>query len=327
LINQFWQTENVVFKLMPTYKDFLGNQVEVMGKSDFLTIVGICDSGEPSIYIDKYMRVSIASWSDSIASVEQLQAIFPGKYEDLTLHDFEVLVPKSIYDNMVISGEFTKTTTYGITYTVVGSFSDDLNVSYIVSENTYDAIVNAFNEKTKNFRIYSNDKKGLLTYIDSVKGDLKENGIDLIVNDMSADQLKAYEDIQAAILIKWSVISAVTLSMAMFMLYFSMKSNAMKRLQELTVFRVIGIVKRSILATYALEIIILTSYTVLPTVVVTSIVIMILGNIKSIGIQFVYPWYTMFFILLVLYCVNVLIGLLPVYRIVKQPPAKMAEKL
>jgi len=327
LINQFWQTENVVFKLMPAYKDFLGNQVEVMGKSDFLTIVGISDSGEPSIYIDKYMRVSIASWSDSIASVEQLQAIFPGKYEDLTLHGFNVLVPKSVYDNMVISEQFSKTTTYGITYTAVGSFSDELNVSYIVTEKTYDAIVDAFNEKTKSFRIYSDDKRGLLTYINSVKGDLKEEGIDITVNDMAADQLKAYEDKQAAVLTTWSIMSAVILSMAVLMLYFSMKSNAMKRLQELTVFRVIGIVKSRILATYALEIVILTSYTVLPTVVLTSIVIKILGNFKSIGINFVYPWYTMFFILIALYTANVLIGLLPVYSIVKQPPAKMAEKL
>jgi len=327
LIDQFWQTENIIFQFMPTYEDFLGNQVEAKGKSDYLTIVGICDSNEPSIYIDKYMRVNIASWSDSIASVEQLQAIYPGKYNDLSLKGFEALVPESVYKAMNISGNLTKTTAYGITYTVVGFFPDELHISYVVTENAYDAIVDAFNKISKNFRIYTDDKEGLFTYFDTVKGDLKEKGINITVNDMSYNQLKAYEDKQATILIEWTAISAVILSMAMFMLYFSMKSNAIKRLQELTVFRVIGIVKSSILATYALEIIILTNYTVLPTVVVTSIVIMLLGKIKSLGINFNYPWYTMFFILLVLYAVNVIIGLLPVYRIIKQPPAKIAEKL
>jgi len=312
---------------LPAYEDFLGNQVEAIGKNDFLTIVGICDSGEPSIYLDKYMRVNIASWSDSIASVEQLQTTYPGKYDGLTLHGFEVLVPESVYESMSVSKNFTKTTPYGITYTVVGSFPDELKVSYIVTENAYDAIVDAFNKMSKNFRIYTQDKERLFEYINSIKDDLKESGIDITANDMSSNQLKAYEDIQATILIKLSAISAVILFMAMFMLYFSMKSNAMKRLQELTVFRVIGIVKSSIFATYALEIIILTSYTVLPTVVVTSIVIMVLGNIKSLGIHFVYPWYTVFFILLLLYAINVIIGLLPVYRISNQPPAKIAEKL
>ena len=327
LIDQFWKSENVVFKFMPAYEDFLGNQVEVKGKGDYLTIVGICDSGEPSIYIDKYMRVNIASWSDSISSVKQLQTIYPGKFDDLSLQGFEALVPESVYEKMNSSGNFTKTTSYGITYTVVGSFPDGPKVSYVVAESTYDAIVDAFNKISKNFRIYTKDKEGVFAYINAMKEDLKEKGIEITVKDISSDQLNAYEQIQTAAVIKWSVISAVILSMAMFMLYFSMKSNAMKRLQELTVFRVIGIVKSSILATYALEIIILTSYTVLPTVVVTSIVIMLLGNIKSFGIHFVYPWYTMFLILIVLYAVNVFIGLLPVFRLIKQPPAKIAEKL
>lgn len=328
LINQFWDSENVVFKFMPSFEDFIGNQVQANGKGDFLTIVGICDSGEPSIYIDKYMRVNIAAWSDSIASQEQLKSSYPGDYDDLVLRDSEVLVPESVYKNCQQSGEFTVESAYGIDYKIVGSFPDGkLNVSYIVTENTYSEIVNNFNKRAKKFRIYTNDKSEVLKYLNSVKDDLKENGIDLSVNDMAAEQLSAYEAKQASSLLTWSAISAAILLMTMVVLYFTMKSNAMKRIQELTVFRVIGIVKSSVLAIYALEIAMLTTYAVVPTVVITSGVVMLLGKIPSLGISFVYPWYMMFIIITALYIVNVIVGLIPVFGLVKQPPAKLEEKM
>jgi predicted lysophospholipase L1 biosynthesis ABC-type transport system permease subunit len=110
------------------------------------------------------------------------------------------------------------------------------------------------------------------------------------------------------------------------MVYFTIKSNAASRSEELTVYRLLGISRGSILKAYMLEMILMTCYTSLPAVMITGGVIRFVSGIPSLEISLIFPWWTMFVLLLAIYFIHMIISILPVYGILSKPPATLAVK-
>lgn len=113
---------------------------------------------------------------------------------------------------------------------------------------------------------------------------------------------------------------------SLFMIYFTIKSNVVSRTEELTVYRLIGIAKGSIIKAYLLEMFLVTSYTAIPAVLLTSTVIKFIGSIPSLELGMTYPWWTAVVLIAVIYILNLLISMIPVYGILSKPPATLAAK-
>lgn len=60
-------SESVVFGEYNTYNDFVGKKVSSGNGTQILTITGVCDTGEPSVYVDKYAMLYISEWTKNIA--------------------------------------------------------------------------------------------------------------------------------------------------------------------------------------------------------------------------------------------------------------------
>lgn len=86
------------------------------------------------------------------------------------------------------------------------------------------------------------------------------------------------------------MVAAILVSL--FIIYFTIKSNVTSRTEELTVYRLIGIAQGSIIKAYLLEMLLITSYTVLPTVLIVSGVIQFFGSIPSLELGLIFPWWT-----------------------------------
>lgn len=112
----------------------------------------------------------------------------------------------------------------------------------------------------------------------------------------------------------------------MIILYFMMKANAVQRMQDLGVYRLIGISKASIVGLFAFENIVITSYTSLIGAVLATFATYLVSSIPSLGIEINYPWYAFVTTVLFLYAVNVVIGILPIRKILRLPPAQLASK-
>ena len=110
------------------------------------------------------------------------------------------------------------------------------------------------------------------------------------------------------------------------MVYFTIKSNAISRSEELTVYSLLGISKKSILQSYIIEMSLLTSYTSLPAFLVTSVVIKFIGSIPSLGINMIFPWWAVLLLIAVIYIAHAVISIIPVYKILSKPPATLAVK-
>jgi ABC-type antimicrobial peptide transport system permease subunit len=178
----------------------------------------------------------------------------------------------------------------------------------------------------RKFVIYSKEKDKILQYFAQNLGSFDKSYVDLQVHNTYQEQLAAFEKERSVKLNARFIATLTIFAISMFMLFFTMKSNIIKRAQEISVYRLMGIAKRSILSSFALEVIFITNYTVLPVVLGFSSILKLIAAIPSLRLTIVYPWTAMIVLLIFLYLVNIIVGILPVYSIVKLPPARIAEK-
>ena len=122
------------------------------------------------------------------------------------------------------------------------------------------------------------------------------------------------------------LIMVAAILVSLFIIYFTIKSNVTSRTEELTVYRLIGIAQGSIIKAYLLEMLLITSYTVLPTVLIVSGVIQFFGSIPSLELGLIFPWWTSVALIAALYVLNLLISYIPVKGILAKPPAVLAVK-
>ena len=142
----------------------------------------------------------------------------------------------------------------------------------------------------------------------------------------SQDEVAEYKDNHSVDMDAKQLITFVIVIISMIMVYFTIKSNAMSRSEELTVYRLIGISRGSILKAYMLEMVLMTCYTSLPAVLITSGVIQFISSIPSLEISMIFPWWSVLLLLAVIYAVHMVISIMPVYGILSKPPAALAVK-
>jgi uncharacterized membrane protein len=74
-----------------------------------------------------------------------------------------------------------------------------------------------------------------------------------------------------------------------------------------------------------LEMALITAYACIPAVLITSGIIKFITSIPSLQIYLLFPWWLALLLIVALFVVNMLISVLPVNSILRQPPAKLAS--
>lgn len=169
-------------------------------------------------------------------------------------------------------------------------------------------------------------EEALLKQVQSIIGDEIAGNITLsIKNEAHTDMDKFLQEKQRKIGIQ--IVMLVTVfAITLIILYFMMKTNVVTRMQDLGVYRMLGISKHSIMAMFAWENIVITSYTSLVGVIATTAVTWVLSRIPSLGMEYYYPWQILITTIAALYLFNVVIGILPVRKMLRLPPAQLAAK-
>ncbi len=325
LIDVFEDSDCIFKSLMKDTASFL-NQTVVTGASEQeLVIVGICNRGEPTVYIDKYMGISAASWADKVASLQQLQAEYPGQYDKISLSETKVLVSETVDQKLKMKGEERFTAQNGQEFEIAGTFSDEFGAAYVIDDLYYKNILNEYIATSRRFMIYTTDKTAIMDYFNQNLGGFHTEFFKFVATDHYANQMKEYASSSSATVNARNVITVILFILALFILYYTMKSKALNSMKQLKVYRLLGISKRRIIFVFILETMMVTSFTALPTVLLVSGIIKLLETAPVFHI--VYPWSAAVLILTFLYLVIILVGILPVYHIIKHPPAKIAERV
>ncbi len=328
VVNQMLKSGGVVSSMLEEPENFLGKTLLVASTSVEVEIVGICDSGQSNLYCGQNVLLGFKSQGVKVASIEELQEEYPGEYTDVKLADDEVLVREGLYESSVsISGDYTVTLGDDDTheYTIVGTFPDSLGANYVMSDqgciNARDVVIYEF----KNCMFYAYDEEGAVSYFEAVKDDYRQDFI-LQISVPHTTQVEEYKEANQVDLDAKYLIAFICVILSLVMVYFTVKSNAVSRSEELTVYRLIGISKKSILQAYILEMFFMTCYTSLPAVLITSAVLKAVSAIPSLQMSLIFPGWAVALLLVAIYLLHSLISILPVYGILSQPPATLAVK-
>ncbi len=196
----------------------------------------------------------------------------------------------------------------------------------IVNDDDYEKLLSASICKYRELSVYAEDKDAVKEYLQNGLPQEIAAKLKYMVTDSYEKDMEAY---RAAKQLKFDarIIITITIFVISFIiLYFMMKANAIARMQDLSVYRLLGVAKSSIVGLFAIENLVISAYTILPAVLLTTLVTKMISGIEALNITVIYPWYAVLATLVFLVAVTVLIGILPICRILRMPPAQLASK-
>lgn len=324
LIDRLSATKGSVTSLHHTAESYIGMRLKVTAMEVELHVVGISDTKQTTLYCGQNVLLGMTAKGYQIANVKELQAEDPENYKDVSLSDNEILVRKGLQDAMK-NKEMTIGDDTEHVYKIVGTFSDDIGVDYILSDTGCVNVRNLMICEGKSCYIYSDNPDAAMQHF-SKAGDNYSSIYRIDAKIPVKEQVKEYREEHTTDLDAKNLITLAIVLISLILVYFTIKSNAVSRSEELTVYRLIGISKGSIMKSYMLEMILITCYTSLPAVLVTSGVLHFINSIPSLEINMIFPWWSALILLVCIYAVHVLISILPVCGILSKPPATLAVK-
>ena len=312
-------------------QDLLGKKLSIDNIEDF-TIVGVTDKVSPSIYMYKENFINILHntqnnnyimnpfyRNDQEDDVTEKIMDYSLYLDDITLkkgrmpeNDYEVIVNIANKDEMKLN-KTIKTKVNGIELKVVGYYESKTNrQNYFVNSNTikYNVINN-----NVNFMIYTNNKENVLN---KFKNEYNLNIVDTYEKDKQAYIRERKDEVVSNI-----IFAVIVLSVSLVEIFLMIRSSFLSRIKEIGILRAIGVKKKDIYRMFIGEIFAITTITSLPGIILMSYILNILINNIDISKMFIMNWNIVGLSVLLIYGFNLLVGLIPLYSVVEETPAKI----
>lgn len=334
VLERFMKSKGNLSNLYHSAEEFVGKNLLANVYDQTLHIVGVCETQEMALYCGQNILYSFSMTAQKVASVSDLQKEYPGKYDDLVLKDDELLVQeRNSLSTVWEDGERVPSKIYLLydgEYNIVGTLPDDCKFDCVISDSSCAALQRRYVINNNRCNIYlENPEKELprlQKLVDEINQDETNGEIEVKLSMPYQDQLNDYEKARKAGVDSKKIFSLFILFLSLIMIYFTVKSNAISRSEELTVYRLLGIGKGSILRAYLLEMVLINTYTSLPAILLTSVVLKLVSSIPSLGMELLFPWWMILLLIAAFYLVNMIVSILPVNHILSKPPAKLALK-
>ena len=313
--------------------ELLGKVVTITDMPDF-KIVGFTNTNTDSIYVNKNLFINILNnmqqsemgsgifidlvGQDSNASVKDYNLylddinITKGR---LPTNDYEVIVNKSNEYDMKLNKTIEQEVN-GEKLKVVGYYDSKTNrQDFLVNNNTvkYDVIT-----KNNGFMIYPKNK---LEVLNNFKSEYNLNIIDRYENDKEKYIEGKSEEIKSSV-----IFAAVIMIISLIEIYLMIRSSFLSRIKEIGVLRAIGVKKRDIYRMFAGEIIAITTLASLPGILLMTYILNQVSQIPYVGRMFIINFGTVGISILIVYLFNLLVGLLPLYRVLRKTPARILAR-
>ena len=317
-------------------KDYLGQKVKVSDLGEF-TIVGICDRQTPCIYVDRSQFINMTLYAketdddmymDDIDEMDELAGV-AGEVVDFQLKkeaglikgawpegDYEVIVnEKNMDDPDYKIGKEIPPKINGHKLKVTGYYIDPKDSDYLlVSANTmkYKAIT-----ETRNMTVCPKDKNERLKQF-------KSEGVN--VYDVYQRNRDKYFKEQRSSMLSMLVMAGVILAISFIEIFLMIRASFLSRIKEVGVYRAIGVRKRDIYRMFSGEIIAISTIASLPGMLFMSLIISRVAKMSMFQERFMINPGICLICLIVIYGLNILFGLLPVWRTIRKTPAEILAR-
>ncbi len=295
------QTEDDLFKLTYTFD------------GEPYSIQGIVDNDAPVYFGEKALMYSTAySGEFDIASLYDL-TILSGR--DLESRG-ETLLPST----MVSEEDFEphEVTLLGETFNAVGVYETTDNMAYMISETSFEAyLFNRDHQQVGTFYLYANSESSAGDYLESLS---LSRGFDNLYETQRSDARNERMDSFTGIFI----FSIITIAASALSYYFIIRSSMLNRIYEIGVYRSLGVKRFDLIKMFWIEILILTT---LSSLIGYTLMFFFLRYINEQTREFIeimnLSVFTYFSGFVLLYLINSLFGLLPLFRVLSKTPAEI----
>jgi hypothetical protein len=290
------------------------------------TIVGISDSGEPSVYIHPAGLVSIAAGGTQITPLSELKTLYPETYKDVELGMDECI---AVLNN---AGE-SFADRIGGTFSVTGkrqliirdAIEADVLGRVVVSDELAEELM--WDLASDRFQIYCRDKDAMKALLGRKASEWEQAGYTVVTwSDRYETTYNAYK---AASTMKADARTIVTFSVilvSMVMLYLLQRSRTRERIGMLAVYRLLGIPRRKLVGIFTLETLLVSLTAALPATLLTWGYIQLAGRIPEMESNLILPFGVTIAVYGGLLAYHLLISMLPLLRLLRLPPAQLAAK-
>ncbi len=304
-----------------------------------LTISGIVQTNNNTIYANQWLLLAVypanmKAWGRTIIPLSEYKK-YPGADQNLTLN------PNEIYTTNII--------THGYTENIHIMINEDEKMKYDVKEEIttvscpfkiivpdeldYELVLaSAFLDTHDSITIYCEnqiEQDKVKAYFDKMNNEYQKEEVKkatILHKSIYDESLEPYYNESRSVIRTRMIILGVVLVIAIMIIYFSMRSFAIKNIYEIGVYRANGVSKGSIIFIYGLEIMIISFFS---TIVGSFIFYLLMNFISEIpvlmgnfGISFVNFLISSFG----LFAINILVGILPILLYMRLTPSEILSK-
>lgn len=302
---------------------FLDQTLSFSKKNYTARIVGICDSGEAAMFMERSAIVSVGVNGTGILTLSQLRQLLPGQYDDLVLEE-----GKCLY----INGEDGPNKRSGDTvqlkkdreYEILDTVELNSYATVVVSDGEMDDVIRDM--LTDRFYLYCQDKEAVKALLaqplpDDLAGLLQVTVIDAYANSWNTYNRASHIKADAR-----TIVTATVMVLAMVLLYLLRRAQVQQRIELLAVYRLLGIPGRKLTAIFTLESGLSFLTSALPAAALTWAAVSVLTRIEDIGFSMILPLGVAAMVTGGILAYHLLVSLLPLWRLLRLPPARLAGR-
>ncbi|MGN0629543.1 MAG: ATP-binding cassette domain-containing protein [Oscillospiraceae bacterium] len=325
VLRKLMEKEGIIQSGLSDVLDFLGAKLSYSKNNYSPTIVGICDCGEPAVFIGPTGLVCVGVLGSPVITLSELRAQFPGRYDGVSLSGESCLVVTNNagmdYANR-IGGIYS--TGSARTYIIQDVITEDTYASIVVPDGETDELIRSM--MSTRFFIYCEDKAAMKEFINAGLPEELSGKLQVLVTDKNSDDWAAYRSATSLRMGARQIVTATVIVLSLAMLYLLQRSRVQERIGMVAVYRLLGIPGRKLAAIFALEHLLMSLTSTLPAAVLTWLSVAVLSRMPSLSVSLLLPWYAAAAVYLgiLLFCIAV--SLLPLYRLLRLPPARLAAR-
>lgn len=325
VLESLMEREGIIQNGITDVSHFLGKQLTYSKKTYTPTIVGVSDSGQPAVYLSGAALASIGNAGNQVISLSEFQRLFPGICDGVTLAADECIM---VVNN---AGEGYAKQVGGVylsnsreIFTIAAAIEADTYASMVVADEMVDTLLRTM--ASSHFYIYCVEKEAMKGYLAAGMPEELGSKVQVKMTDGYSD---AWAEYSAAAQLRMDGRRVVTLSillLSMVMLFLLQRSGVQERIGMAAVYRLLGIPGRKLGAIFAMESLLSSLTVALPCTVVVWAAVQLAVRFPSLEVSILLPGYSAALVFGGILCYHLLVSLLPLWRLLRLPPAKLAAR-
>ena len=336
VLEDFLAKGGILQSSIPGITDFLGAQLYYNKLTYAPTIVGICDCGDPTVYLTKTGYASVSRGGKPIITLNELQTQFPDRYNATDLMNIISSTDScTIFSNQCIVITNTAGAIYrtkiGYPYKISPNYSPKIQTAIeadiwawvVIPDEKLDFLMFDLSRASDKIYLYCEDKQAVKNFIAeySTDGqliiDVKDAHGSAMTKYLAASNLKA--DAR-------TIVTVTIIALCMVMLYLLQRASVQERIGMMAVYRLLGIPGRKLMAIFSMESLLFSLSSVLPATALTWLVIQVMNRLPSLEFSMLLPLSVAAIVCASIAAYYLFVSLLPVQNLLRLPPARLVGK-